>query len=579
MSDPASAPDGRLARVAPGLAALLRYRRADLAGDLAGGLAVATVAVPQGIANAQLAGLPPAIGLAVSVLPLFAFAIFSTSRQMIVGPNASGAAIVAAAVAPLAGGDAGLYLSLAMTLTFLAGAMCVGASFAKLGAIADFLSKPILVGFLNGVAASVVLSQIGVLSGIALEASGIVPRATEYLSRLGEAHGPTLAVGLGTIALLVLAPRVFPKLPAALLAIVAAGIAVALLGLEARGVTTIGAIDGGLPLPRLPTFPPDKLPILAAEAAGLALVMFSTTMLATRAFAARHRQDVDADREIAALGAANLAAAMAPGFVVSGTNARTAVGEAAGGRTQMTGIVSAIAVAAVLAFLTGPLEHVPVVALAAILVVAGVSLVDFRELAVIRRIDPREFWLANVVTVGVVAFGPMNAILLAVALAILKFVKVTSRPRVDTLGEVPGEPGLRALSRYPDAAPIPGLALFRFNGPVVFFSAPYFRREVERVADEAGPDLRWFVLDLAPVTTIDATGLFTIRDVFDLLIARGVEPVMAARKTEWTQWARERGFDDQLGRARFYANLDEAVAAFRAEGSRAMNPADAGAGS
>lgn len=544
---------------------LADYRRSDFPHDLAAGLSVTAVAVPMAVANAQLAGLAPATGLYASMLPLVAYALFGTSRHLMVGPSAAAAAIVAAAAAPLAAGDAARYYALVTAVTFIAGALCIGASFLRVGAIADFLSKPILIGFLNGVGISVVLSQIGILFGFSLAGSGIVPRALEFAGNLPQTHWPTLLVGLGTIAMLVVWPRLVPRVPAALVAMVAAGAVVSALGLANLGVSTIGPVSGGWPAPRLPSFAWSELPLLVAEAAGLSLVLFSTLMINARSFAARHGYDVDADREMAALGAANLASALTQGFAVNGTSSRTAVGEAAGGRTQAAGIVSAVAVAVILLAFTWPLQFIPTVALAGVLVMAGISLLGWSELATIRRIDRREFWLAIVAMVGVVAVGVMNAILVAVVLAILNFVKIVSRPKVEILGRIPGQPGFHAVERHPEAATRPGLMLFRFNGPIIFFSSPYFKREVQRAAAAAGPGLRWFVIDLLPVTMIDATGHYTIQDVLSDLRSRGVVVAAAARETEWSDWAADRGFAETLAKIRFYATLQQATEAYDRE--------------
>jgi MFS superfamily sulfate permease-like transporter len=367
------------------------------------------------------------------------------------------------------------------------------------------------------------------------------------------------------MAVLALAPRFLRPLPGALVAIVAAACAVQWLDLGSIGVTTLGHVEGGLPVPRIPQVPLEQVPILIAEAAGLALVLFSTTMLAARSFADRNGYTIDADREVAALGAANIAAAFVQGFAVNGTSSRTAVGEAAGGRTQVTGIVAALAFLIVIVAFTAPLQFIPSVSLAAVLVMAGASLFNWTAVAAIRRIDSREFWIAMTATVGVVIFGVMNAILVAVALAILSFVQLASRPKVELLGTIAGQAGFHSLARHPDASTPPGLVLFRFDGPIIFFSAPYFKREVQKAAQEAGPGLRWFVIDLLPVNMVDATGVYAMQEAFDLLRERGIEVGAAARDTQWADWAAERGLEAKLGRTRFFATLGEAARAYDAE--------------
>jgi high affinity sulfate transporter 1 len=555
----------RLVRLAPGLEVLARYRRSDFPHDLAAGLAVTAVAVPMAVANAQLAGFSPVVGLYASMLPMIAYALFGTSRQLLVGPSAVSGALVAAGVAPLAGSDVTRYLELATALTLITGFLCVGASLLRLGAIADLLSKPILVGFMNGVAISVVLSQIGRLFGISIEASGILPRAWEFAGKLTLTHWPTLLVGLGTMAVLVAAPRVVKPLPAALLGMVAAAVVVRVLGLEQAGVATIGPVPGGLPALRMPWASGDELPVLVAEAAGLALVTFSNTMVAARSFADRNRYEIDSDKEIAALGAANIAAAISQGFAVNGSSSRAAVGEAAGGRTQLTGIIAAAGIAVVLVAFTRPLQYIPAVSLAAVLVITGASLFDWAAMAAIRRIDRREFWIALTATIGVVAVGVMNGILVAVVLALLSFVALASRPKVEILGQISGQPGFHSIARHPEATTLPGLVLFRFNGAVIFFSAPYFKREVLQAAAAAGPGLKWFIIDLAPVNLVDATGIAAIQEVFDELRARGVVAGGAGRQAEWADWADKRGLSAMLSKNRFFKTLGQAAAAYQTE--------------
>ena len=386
----------RLSRFAPGLRDLREYNRADFPSDLIAGLSVAAVALPVGVAYAQLAGFKPEAGLYASILPLVAYALFGTSRQLIVGPDAATCALVAAAVGPLAGGDEHLYLSLSMTLAFVAGIFCIVASFFKLGALADFLSRPILVGFLNGMALSISLGQIGKIFGFPIEKEGIVPRLVEFVSKLGLTHLPTLAIGAVAFTVMVVSPRLFPRVPAALSAMIVTGVAVKLLGLETMGVKTIGAVPAGLPPIRIPSFDPELLPQLCGSAAGLALIAFSSMMLTARSFASRNRYEIDVDREFAALGAAQIAAAISQGFAVSGADSRTAMSDAAGGRTRVTGLVTAAAIATVLLFFTGPLQYVPVAALGAVLVKAALGLLDLKALKIFYTVDRRGLQLRDV---------------------------------------------------------------------------------------------------------------------------------------------------------------------------------------
>lgn len=547
----------------PGLPKLLNYQRADLPKDLFAGLSVAAVALPVGVAYAQLAGFNPAVGLYSSILPLAAYAIFGTSRQLVIGPDAATCALVTAAVTPLAGGDPEQYASLSMALALMAGFLCIAASFLKLGTLADFLSKPILVGFLNGVALSILLGQIGKIFGFPMVSTGIIPRVIEFVMKLPETHWPTLAVGLGTFLLLFVVPRLLRAVPAALVAVVMAAAAVWAFGLEGRGVAIVGAVPAGLPPLHLPRFPLSLAPTIFENAAGLALVTFSSMMLTARSFASKNRYEIDVDQEFAALGAANIASAISQGFAVSGADSRTAMSDATGGRTQVTGLVAAATIAAVLMLFTAPLGYVPIAALGAILVKAAFSLVDVPALKKIYQIDGREFALSILATMGVVAVGAIHAILFVVMLAILRFVGLVSRPMVEVLGKVSGMPGYHSIARHPEAVTTPGLLLFRFNAPVVFFNAPYFKRELIAAAESVGPSLRWVVLDMLPITMVDATGLYTAEEVADTLRERGVVLAGAGRQTEWRQWAETHKRDFRQAKVQIYATMNDAIRTYQ----------------
>ncbi len=564
---------GRLGRFAPGLPALLGYRRVDLPYDLIAGLSVAAVALPVGVAYAQLAGFSPVVGLYASILPLVAYALFGTSRQLIVGPDAATCALVAAAVTPMAGGDPALYLSLSMALAALAGLFCIGASFLRLGALADFLSKPILVGFLNGISLHILVGQLDKLFGFTIGGVGILPKLVELVANVGQTHWPTLAVGLATFVALMLSPRLLPRLPAALVALVVAGLVVALLGLDARGVAVVGAVPAGLPELKLPTLSLDLLDDVAGAAAGLALVSFSSMMLTARSFAAKNRYDIDVDREFAALGAANIAASLSQGFAVSGADSRTAMADSSGGRTQVTGLVAAAAVALVLLFLSEPLRYVPIAALGAVLVKASLSLLDLQTLGRLYRLQRAEFALSLLATLGVIWVGAIQAILVAVVLALLRFVRITSRPRAEVLGEVEALPGFHAVARHPTARTDPGLVLFRFNAPLVFFNAPYFKQQAQAAIAAAGPDLKWFVLDALPLTQVDVTGIYELEDLEQTLRERGAELVMAGRLTETDDWRKARRFAEGDFAIRHFPTLRKAVQGYRAMLAEGAEPA------
>jgi MFS superfamily sulfate permease-like transporter len=476
---------------------------------------------------------------------------------LIIGPDAATCAVIAAAVAPLAMGDPAAYTRLSATLALLTGFMCMGASFLRLGVLADFLSRPILVGFLNGVAVSIICGQADKILGFAVQGSRILPRLVDIFSRLGDTHLITFAVAAGTFLIIAIMPRLVSWLPSALIGIILASIAVPFLGLQAAGVKTIGAVPGGLPTLAFPSVDLALLPSLLAEAGGLALVSFTSMILTARSFAAKHGYDIDPDQDFTALGAANVVSALSQGFAVSGADSRTAVSDAAGGRTHAVGVVAAVVVALVLIFFTAPLRYVPIAALGAVLVAAGLSLIDIVSLRLIYRIDPVESLLSILAMLGVIAAGPINGILLVVALALLRFIKLMSRPSVEILGKVKGLSGFHAIKRHDDSESIPDLLLFRFNAPIMFFNAPYFKRQLMWAIDQSDPGLRHVVIDLLPAPTIDATGIMTILDLVAALKVRGISMNAAGRATEWRLWADKRGIVE--GRVHFFPTLGQAV--------------------
>ena len=547
----------------PGLAALRSYRFGrDFNSDLFAGLSVAAVALPVSIAYAELAGLSPAVGLYASIGPLLAYALFGTSPQLMVNPDAASCAILAAAVTPLAGGDPNLYLSLATALTLFTGILCMLASVFRLGVLANFLSRPILVGFLNGIALSIFLGQIGKVLGFQVTASKIVPKLLEIISKLPSTQMPTLLVTLFSIAVLLLVRKFITKVPAALAVLVLSAVVVKLFDLQSLGVAVLAPVPAGLPALALPIVPLDTVPQLLGSGAGLALVLFTSGTITSRSFASRGGYEVDVDRELVAYGAANIASSLAQGFVVTGADSRTAMAVTAGAKTQVTGLVAAAVIALVLLFFTGPLQFVPLAALGVVLISAALSLLDFSSLRLLWRMDRRECGLSLVTTAGVVALGSINGILIAVALAIVRFVKHTARPSVELLGKEKGLPGLHSIDRHTSAKAIPGLVLFRFNAPLVFFNAEHFKQCALKAARASGEDLRWFVIDTIPISDIDINGVTVLKDLKQKLAGQNVKLVLAGRQSEIETGLRQIGEQVENVSELTYPTLRQAVNAF-----------------
>jgi high affinity sulfate transporter 1 len=559
----------RLARIAPGLAMLGHYRRAWLRDDVAAGLSVAAVALPTAIAYAQLAGFPPVVGLYASILPLVVYAIFGTSRQLIVNPDAATCAMIAAIVAPLANGDAELYATLAVTLAVLSGIACIVAGIFRLGFLADFLGKPVLVGFMNGIAISIVLGQLGKVFGFSIESGRIIPRLVEFASKLPQTHLPTLAVGVLTFLVVRSVKRFLPLLPAPLVALVVAVAVVQALSLDQLGVSVLGAVPAGLPTVSWTPVPHEHLGSLLSGAAGLALVSFTSGMVTARSFASRNRYEIDVDREFIALGACNIAAGLSQGFAVTGADSRTAVSDAMGGKTQVTGLVAAATMAIVLLVLTGPLRFLPSSALGAVLISAGIGLFDWKGLVRFYRIQEGEFVVCAAAMLGVVTLGALQGIGLAIALAMLVLVIRSSRPADAVLGRVDGLQGFHDVALHEGATTVPGLVIYRFMASVIFYNAPYFKRRVLAVA-EANPGATWMIIDGAPILHLDSTGADTIVALGDELAARGIRLAFGGLVPQAQRMLERSGALERLGSANLFETLRLAVKAHESSAAPAQ---------
>ena len=550
-------------RVAPGLSHLLRYRREWLRSDVVAGVSVAAVAVPTAIAYAQLVGFEPVVGLYAAILPLVAYAVFGTSRQLMVNPDAATCAVFAATLLPLAGDDPKSLAPLSMLLAVGTGLACIAAGIFRLGFVADFLAKPILVGYLNGVAISIFMGQIGKVFGFHLDAHGIVPLLIAFVGKLPEMHLPTLAVGLLTLAVIMGTKRFAPRAPAPLFAIVVAVAAVYLLGLENRGVAVVGPLPAGLPHLSWPHFDPGLARPLLAGSLGVALMSFSSTMVTARSFAARNRYDVDVDQEFIALGACQITAGLSQGFAVAGADSRTAVNDAMGGKSQMVGLVAAATMTAVLFFLTEPLRYLPVAALGMVLIVAAAGLFDAEGLVKMWRVSRAECALALFTMVGVIWLDLLEGILWAVGIALLLLIHRASRPYDAVLGHVPGMRGWHDVSHQPDATTHPGLVVYRFGAGIVFFNSGHFKKRVlELVASRPGTE--WVILDGSSISIVDITGAETLESLAGALAARGIRLGIANVRPEVHDLLDKAGTLETIGGNAVFPTLNTASDAFLA---------------
>ncbi len=515
-----------LARWVPGLDSLLHYRRAWFRPDVQAGLSVAAIQIPTAIAYAQIAGFPPQVGLYACILPMLIYALIGSSRQLMVGPDAATAAMVAAAITPLAAGDPQRLVDLSMIVAIMVGLFSIVAGLARAGFIASFLSRPILVGYLNGIGLSLLVGQLGKLFGYEAATSGFVAGILALLENLLHIHWPTLILGSLSLLLMVLLPRRFPQLPGALCGVLLASLAAALLGLDRYGVELLGEVPAGLPQLSWPQTSLEELKSLLRDATGITVVSFCSAMLTARSFAARHGYSINANHEFVALGLANIGAGVSQGFAISGADSRTAVNDMVGGKTQLVGVVAALVIAATLLLLNKPLGWVPMPALGAVLLLAGWGLIDVQALKGFWKLSRFEFSLCLLTTVGVLSVGVLPGIFVAFSIAVLRLLYYTYRPSDAVLGWMHGIDGQVELAKYPQATTLPGLVIYRFDAPLLFFNADYFKQRVLAVVDGSErPNA--VLLNAEAMTNLDISGLATLHEVQQILKAQGVHLSLA----------------------------------------------------
>jgi sulfate permease, SulP family len=562
----------RAERIAPGIAWMRAYRLADLGHDALAGATLAAVILPIAMAYGRLAGLPPIAGVYTSLAPLVAYAIFGQSRLLVLGPDTSTAALVAAAVLPLAAGSVSRALALAAALALLVGALALIASVARLGFIASFLSRPILTGYINGLALTVITGQLAGVFGVPISGADVFTQLASLARQIGQTNLPTLAVGAGVIALILTLRWFAPRVPGALIAVAGATLVVGAFSLKARGVATIGAIPPGLPAPRLPAVSLADLGALLPDALGITLLTFSDTILNARVFAARNGYSVDANRELAGMGAGNIAASLTQGFPVSASGTRTAVNEAAGARTPLAGIVAAATLGLILLVLTEPMSQFPIAALGGALIAIILPLIDiaaFRQLYLVRRAD---FAVALVTLVGVITIGLLPGLAIAVALSFLLVLARAVRPHDAVLGKTPGLDGYHDVDDYPESARAPGLLLYRFDGPLFFANASYFQSRLTELIEGLDPPLRWLILDAEAITDIDSTALETLEEVRRFVTERGATLAVARAKSSLRGRLERAGLVASIGSGHFYPSIRTSVAGYEEEISATRDP-------
>ncbi|WP_011296877.1 MULTISPECIES: SulP family inorganic anion transporter [Cupriavidus] len=544
----------------PGVQTLRQYEAAWLPRDVAAGLVLTTMLVPVGIAYAEASGVPGIYGLYATIIPLLAYALFGPSRILVLGPDSALAAPILAVVIQLSAGDPARAIAVASMMAVVSGAVCILAGLLRLGFVTELLSKPIRYGYMNGIALTVLISQLPKLFGISIEDAGPLRELWDLIQALGDgkANWYSAAVGGSALALILLLKR-FERVPGILIAVILATLAVAWFGLQDHGVKVLGKMPQGLPVFHLPWLSGVDIAKVVAGGFAVAMVAFADTSVLSRTYAARMKRPVDPNQEMVGLGAANLAAGLFQGFPISSSSSRTPVAEAAGAKTQLTGVIGALAVAALLLFAPNLMRYLPNSALAAVVIASALGLFEFADLRRIFRIQQWEFWLSMACFAGVAVFGAIPGIGLAVALAVIEFLWDGWRPHYAILGRADGVRGYHDVERYPNARRVPGLVLFRWDAPLFFANAELFQTCVMQAVEGSPTEVRRVVVAAEPVTSVDVTSADMLRELDKTLDERGIELHFAEMKDPVKDKLKRFELFDHLGQDVFHPTVGAAV--------------------
>ncbi len=551
----------------PGFRQLLGYQRSWLRGDILAGITVAAYLIPQCMAYGELVGVPPVVGLWAMLPAMLIYGLFGSSRQLSVGPESTTAVMTAAAIAPLLSADGGNYAALAALLAILVGLVCLVGYVARLGFLANLLSKPILIGYMAGVAVIMITGQLGKISGISIQGNTVFGAMSHFIQQINHSHGITLLLAGGVVSFLLIIQRLWPKAPGPLLAVLLGTAAVAVLHLDRQGVAVVGEIPAGLPQFTIPNFP-TQLPSLLASAIGIAIVGYSDNVLTARAFAARHHDKIDANQELLALGLANLGAGLMQGFPVSSSGSRTAIGDALGSKTQVFSLVAFIIVIIVLLFLRPVLSLFPKAALGAIVIFAALKLIEIPEFIRLYRFRQSEFFLAIITMFSVLMTDILVGVAIAVGLSVIELLSRLARPHDAVQGSVPEMPGLHNIADWEGAITIPGLVIYRYDAPLCFANAEDFKCRAIRAIEAESTAVEWFVLNTEAIVEIDITAADILEELIDELAARAIIFALARVKHDfYRQLARSRILK-KIQAEHIYLTLHSAIAGFEQRSTR-----------
>ena len=546
------------------------YRASWLSNDLVAGVSVAAVSLPSAIAYPAIAGLPIETGIFAAIFSMLGYALVGPSRRLMVGPDTGTCIMLAGVIATLSIANTADRVAVAQILALLVGVLCLVAGFLRLGQLANFLSRPMLVGFLTGISVSLVIGQITRMTAVPIQSSGLFRPIAEFIAHAGEIHLPTLLVGLGSLLVVRLAQRLLPWSPAPLVAIFVAIALSAALGLEQRGVAILGdlpVLTFALVLPPMPT---DHLADLVGGALAIMLVGFGSGIVTARSFAMKAHTDIDANRELLGFGSANIASGCFGGFPVSAADSRTAVNFSVGGRTQLTAVIAAGSLACAVLLLSGYLALLPTATLGAILVSAAIDLVDFHELRAIKRISPVEFAFSIITMLGVIIIGVLQGVFIAIAVTLAQLLWTASRPRVALLGRLPGGGNLVKLHRYPAASPVPGITIVMIQSAVVFFNADYLRRRLLKIARAGGGKIHCFLIEASAINMLDSTAIAMLEELRTELATLGITLYLSELNSRARKALLRSNFAAHQGDGTLFATTEAALAAHLAGGDATL---------
>ncbi|MBK8552780.1 MAG: SulP family inorganic anion transporter [Ignavibacteria bacterium] len=548
----------KLFKILPGLNLIHNYKKEYLAKDLFAGLSVAAIVLPIGIAYAALIGLPPQAGLYSSILPMVVYALMGSSRQLILGPDAATCLLVASVITPLAASSPEKYMALSIMVAIIVGSLCILGGLFRLGSIANFLSKPILTGYLNGLAISIILGQLGKLFGFELVSKEFFEMIAEFISKIDLTNVYTLVTGGGAFILILLLKKYYPRLPAPLIAVII-GIIIISVFKGTNGITLVGAIPSGFPSVSLPKFENVNILHLIYESSGIVLISFCSLMLTNKSFASRNGYSVNPNQDFIALGVADIMSGLSHGFVISGADSRTAVNNASGGKTQLVSVFAAIAILICLLFFTGYLSLLPVTVLSAIIISACIGLFDIEYSRKLFKLSKVEFVISVLTSVSVILIGVMPGVFIAVALSIFRLVRNAAHPHISIQGKHKDSTTFQNIIDNPDAEQIPGILILKIESALIFFNADYVKNGILNLISDQKEKVNSLIINAESVNLLDVTAANMIENLNTELSKQGIQLIFARANSRFTSMIFELDLLDKQAQEVSFNSVNDAV--------------------